>query len=338
MSDFEAAWQWRQKLGLLNHSDALRVFHGPGEGVDDSQYFAIDKFSGKAGDKTGETFGDHYWVTQWESSNPSGASFSKAKLTAIQGRIVEFLKSKNATSVVAMIRPEKGLPSEPSVWYGNPPEGRFTVQEGEMLFWIQLQNSRHPGLFLDHFPLRKWLRQTSQGKRVLNTFAYTGSLSVAAGLGGAESVTTLDLSKPSVDWAIENFKLNKLADSKHRAISGDVFEWLPRLKREKQIFDCIILDPPSFSHGKKQNFSTAKDLEKLHFLAIELLARGGILITSINSANITWKKYEFDLLAASKRQKVEFKILKQIDLPESFPTRLGNSQDRYLKGWILQNG
>ena len=327
MSDFESAWQWRQRIGLMNHSDALRVFHGPGEGVGDSRYFAIDKFS------------DHYWVTQWESSfsSGSGTALSPAQLTAIRNRIVEFLRIKNATSVVAMIRPEKGVPSEPSVWYGTPPEGRFVIQEDEMRFWIQLQKSRHPGLFLDHFPLRKWLRQFSRGKRVLNTFAYTGSLSVAAGLGGADSVTTLDLSKPSVDWAIENFKLNDLSDSKHRTISGDVFEWLPRLKREKQAFDCIILDPPSFSHGKKQNFSTAKDLEKLHSLAMELLARGGVLITSINSANVSWKKYESDLLAAAKKQKLEFKILKQIDLPESFPTRLGGSQDRYLKGWILQS-
>ena len=323
MSDLESAWQWRQKQGLM--ADALRVFHGPGEGAGDSQHFAVDRFAGQSG--------AHYWVTQWETS---GAGFSAARLTAIQTQIVEFLRTKNATSIVAMTRPEKGLPAEPHVWYGTPPPGRFVVQEGEMKFWIQLQNSRHPGLFLDHCPLRQWLRQSCQGKRVLNTFAYTGSLSVAAGLGGADSVTTLDLSKPSVDWAVENFKINELPAAKHRAISGDVFEWLPRLKREKQTYDCIVLDPPSFSHGKKQKFSTAKDLEKLHSLAMELLTREGVLVTSINSANISWKKYETDVLAAAKKNKFEFKILRQIDLPESFPTSLGAVQDRYLKGWILQ--
>lgn len=324
MSELEQAWQTRLKLGLFAQSDALRVFHGPGEGVGDSQLFAIDKF------------GDHYWVTQWESSTSASTSLSSGKVMAIQNRIVEFLRTKNAVSVVGMTRPEKGVPFEPSSWYGNPPGGRFMVQEDGMRFWIQLQKARHPGLFLDHFPLRNWLRQSSHGMRVLNTFAYTGSLSVAAGLGGAASVTTLDLSKPSVDWAVENFLLNHLPETKHRALAGDVFEWLPRLKREKQSFDCIILDPPSFSHGKKQKFSTAKDLEKLHSLAMELLAPQGILITSINSANISWKKYETDLLAAAKHHRLKFNILKQIDLPESFPTRFGESQNRYLKGWILQ--
>jgi 23S rRNA G2069 N7-methylase RlmK/C1962 C5-methylase RlmI len=336
VSDFEAAWQWRLKLGLFKQSDALRVFHGPGEGLGDSQYFAIDKFTGKSGDKTG----DHYWVTQWENAKSlsgSRAAPSGAKFDLIRDRIVAFLRTKNATSIVALSRPEKGIPAEPTVWFGKPPEGRFRVHEGEMRFWIQLQKARHPGLFLDHFPLRKWLRENSSGKKVLNTFAYTGSLSVAAGLGGAASVTTLDLSKPSVDWAVDNFNLNELKNINHRALVGDVFEWLPRLKREKQTFDCIILDPPSFSHGKKQNFSTAKDLEKLHSLAIELLVQGGVLITSINSANISWKKYESDLLAAAQRHKVVFQVLKQIDLPESFPTRLGASQDRYLKGWILKS-
>jgi 23S rRNA (cytosine1962-C5)-methyltransferase len=323
-TEFELAWQWRKKQGLFDHTDALRVFHGPGDGTGDSQVFAIDKF------------GEHYWVTQWEGTPSPGGALSATRLTVIRTSIVEFLRGKKAVSVVALTRPEKGIPVEPVVWLGQPPEGRFIVQEDQMQFWIQLQKARHPGLFLDHFPLRQWLRKSSQGKKVLNTFAYTGSLSVAAGLGGAESVTTLDLSKSCVEWAVENFKLNNLPASKHRPLAGDVFEWLPRLKREKLYFDCIILDPPSFSHGKKQNFSTAKDLEKLHSLAMALLAPDGILITSINSANVSWKKFETDVRAAAKNQNIKFNILRQIDLPETFPTRLGEAQDRYLKGWILK--
>jgi 23S rRNA (cytosine1962-C5)-methyltransferase len=324
VSDLESAWEMRKRLGLFSTTEALRVFHGPGEGDGNMQNFAIDKF------------GDHYWVTQWENATPSGSFLTRDQFTPIRSRIVEFLCTKKAKSVVALIRPEKGIPYEPFIWFGTPPEDRFKVQEEGMWFWIQLQKARHPGLFLDHLPLRRWLRQTSHGKKVLNTFAYTGSLSVAAGLGGADSVMTLDLSKPSIDWAVENLRLNSLQESRHRAIAGDVFEWLPRLKREKQIFDCIILDPPSFSHGKKQNFSTARDLEKLHSLAMELLGPTGILITSINSANVSWKKYESDLLSAAKKQKLTFNILKQIDLPDSFPTRLGRPHDRYLKGWVLQ--
>jgi 23S rRNA (cytosine1962-C5)-methyltransferase len=325
VSELESAWLTRDRLGLFEKTEALRIFHGPGEGLKDFEFFAIDRFQ------------NNYWVTQWESADKGQLALGPAQINSIKNRIVDFLRSKKAESVVAMIRPAKGLPFEPVIWHGKPPMDRFQVQEYSMRFWIQLQKTRHPGLFLDHAPLRNWLVQNAQDLRVLNTFAYTGSLSVAAALGKASFVTTLDLSKPSVEWANDNFKLNKISEARHRAIAGDVFEWLPRLKREKQLFDCVILDPPSFSHGKKQKFSTSKDLEKLHFMAMELLSPNGYLITSINSANVSLKKFEMDVSAAAQSGKLSFKILKQIDLPETFPTRLGTSQERYLKGWILQS-
>ncbi|MCM2323416.1 MAG: class I SAM-dependent methyltransferase, partial [Oligoflexia bacterium] len=197
--------------------------------------------------------------------------------------------------------------------------------------------TRHPGLFLDHAPLRQWLRRRARDWRVLNTFAYTGSLSVAAGAGGARQVTTLDLARPAIQWAEENWRLNGFSDERARFIAGDVFEWLPRLKREGQTFDCVILDPPSFSHGKKGNFSTSKDLPRLHALALELLAPGGTLVTSINSAQVSWARFERDVAEAARERRRELEVLAQIDLPETFPTRLGAAQDRYLKGWILRS-
>jgi 23S rRNA (cytosine1962-C5)-methyltransferase len=178
--------------------------------------------------------------------------------------------------------------------------------------------------------------ERARGWKVLNTFAYTGSLSVAAGLGGAEHVTTLDLSKPTVRWAQDNWELNGLAADRGRFISGDVFEWLPRLGREGRLFDAIILDPPSFSRGNKGSFSTSKDLTMLHRLAMELLAERGTLITSINSANVSWAQYEKDVLSAARELGHEYEVLSRIDLPETFPTPLSQPQARYLKGWILR--
>jgi 23S rRNA (cytosine1962-C5)-methyltransferase len=316
--DLESAWAWRESLTFFSENYPLRVFYGPGEGKGDLQYFAIDRF------------GDHYWITEWESQLTQGRSQKVIDL------IISFLKKQGAKSIVGLSRPERGVAPESKVFYGSPPSGRFVVQENDCQFWIQFEATRHPGLFLDHEPLRRWLRQSMKGLSVLNTFAYTGSLSVAASRGGAKQVTTLDLSKATVQWAQENSLLNQFPQDSQRFISGDVFEWLPRLKREGQKYDCIILDPPSFSHGKQGRFSTAKDLEKLHSLAMELLSERGLLITSINSANVSWKKYEADLLAASKSKKMEFSVVKQIDLPETFPTRFGMSSDRYLKGWILR--
>jgi len=318
MLELKHAWSRRKQSGIFERTQALRVFHGAGEGQGDSRFFAVDRF------------GDHYWVTEWEGGLT--APRSNAQLT----QIVEFLKTLGAQSVVGLSRPEKGVAPEAKTFWGNPPSGRFEVHENQLKFWIQLGNTRHPGLFLDHEPLRRWLVGNVRGLKVLNAFAYTGSLSVASGYGGARHITTLDLSQPSIRWANENAKLNNIEDARCRWIAGDVFEWLPRLKREKESYDCIILDPPSFSRGNKGRFSTSKDLPALHSLAMELLTPEGLLITSINSANLNWKKYEADVLEAATAKKMRFRIQRTIDLPETFPTLLGDESSRYLKGWILQ--
>lgn len=311
----ESAWKSREGRG-----ETLRVFHGPGEGSGDLERIAIDRF------------GDGYWVTEWESEKGRGGWTPE-----VARAVTEFLKARGARHAVVMRRPEKGIPQLPERILGEGPE-RFEAVEGRSRFWIRLEGTRHPGLFLDHAPLRRWLESSARGWKVLNAFAYTGSLSVAAGVGGAAQVTTLDLSKPSVAWARENWQLNGLDEAASRFVSGDVFEWLPRLKREGQAYDCVILDPPSFSRGEKGSFSTAKDLEKLHVLALGCLAPGGVLVTSINSAKIPREKYLRELVSATRAAGREGRILFDIGLPETFPTRLGREEDRYLKGWAIRFG
>lgn len=187
MVELENAWNWREKLRLFAHTDAVRIFYGPGEGSGrDLEQIAIDRF------------GSHYWITYWESGKGERSHKSSEKTLSA---ITSFLRDKGAASIVELARPERSVPSEPRVIWGNAPTGRFEIQENGAKFWIQLVGARHPGLFLDHLPLRNWLRAHSRGWRVLNTFAYTGSLSIAAGLGGATHVTTLDLSNPTIQWA-----------------------------------------------------------------------------------------------------------------------------------------
>jgi 23S rRNA (cytosine1962-C5)-methyltransferase len=286
------------------------MFHGPGDGTGALAEIAIDRY------------GAGYWVTDWGGWTDEVAS-----------AVTSFLASRGAQHAVVLKRPDKGVPSLPERILGSGPE-RFEVREGKCRFWIRLEGTRHPGLFLDHAPLRRWLETGEAGRRILNTFAYTGSLSVAAGVGGAEHVTTLDLSRPTVQWAEENWHLNQLDASRARFIYGDVFEWFPRLKKQGGLYDCVILDPPSFSRGEKGSFSTGKDLTRLHRLALSVLAPGGTLITSINSANVSWQKYERDIDDAARAEGRELDVLFEIALPETYPTRA--ERDRYLKGWALK--
>lgn len=314
----ESAWNRRVALPLWKTHEALRVFHGPGEASSSGELsrFAVEKF------------GEHAFVTEWEPSEGEGVCES--------GRlaIAEFLKAKGFLSAVVLFRLKKGTGPLSEVLFGEPPRERIPVREGGLRFAIQFLETRHPGLFLDHEPLRAWLQKTVRPEmRVLNTFSYTGSLSVAAGVRGAH-VCTLDLGRPVVEWARENWRLNGLPDERGEFSVEDYFIQLPKFKKQGRAFDLILLDPPSFSRGKRGTFSTAKDLVALHELAFSVLAPGGILCTSVNSASLQPKKFEGEVREAYRKvhgPSRDFQIIQRIRLPEGTFTG-----DHYLKGLILK--
>jgi 23S rRNA G2069 N7-methylase RlmK/C1962 C5-methylase RlmI len=320
-AELDAAWLRREKAGELARLSALRIFHGAGDSRELLRCIAIDRFGAFA------------WITEWEGDN-------RIDPKLLRGTLTDFLKAKGFESAVALWRPDpsKGIPDEPEVLFGVVPEEAVQVREGALQFWVRLSGVRHPGLFLDHEPLRRWLTTHAQGWSVLNLFAYTGSLSVACGCAGARSVTTLDLSKPTIEWARENGELNGLGADRMDYIYGDTFEWLQKFAKKQKRFDCVILDPPSFSRDKKGgSFSTSRDLTRLHEGVFAVLEPGGLVISSINSANVPIEKYEQDLVLAAKKTDRHFQVLHRFDLPETFPTRLGGSKEqRYLKGFILR--
>lgn len=158
----------------------------------------------------------------------------------------------------------------------------LTVREGPALLRVNLWDYLDTGLFLDHRPMRARLRKESEGKRVLNLFCYTGSVSVASALGGG-TVTSLDMSATYLEWAVENFKLNGLDPAKHRFVQADVLQWLAQ-PPDAEPFDLIFLDPPTFSNSKRmqRDFEVEQDQEFLVESCMKRLAPGGTLYFSNN--------------------------------------------------------
>ena len=306
----------RETLNLHSETEALRIFYGPGETRDpELSQIAIDLFL------------DHAWITQWKEVKPG----TLAKVSEVlKGHFGEKLRA-----IVLMDRSKVASEADVIPLDGPVRTGRFSVKEFGVPYLAQMENTKHPGLFLDHAPLRKWLLHTQKNKRVLNLFSYTGSLSVAAAMGGAKQVTTLDLSKATIDWAKENWANAKLPSEMGDFIYGDVFEWLPKMRKRNAEFDTILCDPPSFSRSKNGTFSTNKDGAKLHAEILPLLAKGGILVTSINSENVSERNFLKDIETASEITGTKLKLIGRVDLPESFPTRL-DLGERYLKGFYLQ--
>jgi 23S rRNA (cytosine1962-C5)-methyltransferase len=131
----------------------------------------------------------------------------------------------------------------------NSEKDNFVVAEDGLKFYINLKDYLDTGLFLDHRITRKEVRGLATNKNVLNLFAYTGSFSVYAKAGGANLVTTVDLSNTYCNWAIENLKLNNFySEQDTPVIKTDVLQWLANNPTPN--YDIIICDPPTFSNSK----------------------------------------------------------------------------------------
>lgn len=164
------------------------------------------------------------------------------------------------------------------------------IGEGGLRFLVNFTDHIDTGIFLDHRITRGMIRDMARGARFLNLFAYTGTASVYAAAGGAETTTTVDMSVTYLDWAQKNFAANGISGARHEFSRANCLEWLERERlrlnsRERRRFDLIFLDPPTFSNSKGMDgeLDIQRDHVKLIGMAARLLAPGGTLVFSTNS-------------------------------------------------------
>jgi 23S rRNA (cytosine1962-C5)-methyltransferase len=160
----------------------------------------------------------------------------------------------------------------------------FEVQENGLKFLVNLSDYLDTGLFTDHRITRKMVMDESKDKKILNLFAYTGAFSVYAAAGGAEQITTVDLSNTYIEWAKKNFEINFLANPfKYKFIVADVKQYLHTLTANT--FDLVVMDPPTFSNSKKMKeiLDIQRDHTELLNQALRALKTGGILYFSTNA-------------------------------------------------------
>lgn len=134
----------------------------------------------------------------------------------------------------------------------------WTIEFGGLTFLIQPSSFKHTGLFPEQVGHWTWMEDIIKKNKenyvgpisILNLFAYTGGATLACAKSGA-SVCHVDGSKPAVEWARQNATLSHLEDAPIRWIVDDVLAFMKReIKRGKK-YDAIIMDPPAFGHGPK---------------------------------------------------------------------------------------
>jgi len=156
-------------------------------------------------------------------------------------------------------------------------ESDMIVNEGPLRFVVNLEDRIDTGLFLDHRAVRAYAFERCSGQRMLNLFAYTCSVSVAAAVGGAKQTTSVDLSNTYLDWGKRNYEANGLDPAKHRFIRDDATRWMAR---DRNSYDWIFINPPTFSRSKmsKGDFNIHKDHASLIENAMRSLDKNGELL------------------------------------------------------------
>ncbi len=157
----------------------------------------------------------------------------------------------------------------------------FYVNEYGAQLWVNLTDYLDTGLFLDHRLTRKMIGALAKGKDFLNLFAYTGSATVHAALGGAKSTTTVDMSNTYLNWAEQNLILNDIKGKQHKLIQADCLQWLEKCDRQ---FDLIFVDPPTFSNSKRmeESWDVQRDHVKLMSNLKRVLSNNGTIVFSNN--------------------------------------------------------
>lgn len=196
----------------------------------------------------------------------------------------------------------------PTPLLGRPAPERFTIQEKGMQFEVRPHGGFSVGLFPDHRDNRAFVRSISAGKNVLNLFAYTCGFSVAAAAGGARSVVSVDLSPPHLEWGKTNFALNHFDADAHVFVAEDAVDYLRRASKRGPAFDLVLIDPPTFAHGRKggRDFSITRDLHETISLAAAVLRPAGVLMLSTNCRTLTRTAIRQEIRRATAGRRVTF--------------------------------
>ena len=165
------------------------------------------------------------------------------------------------------------------------------VQENGVWYKIDLRLNQDCSLYLDTRHLREWAKANLLGKSVLNTFAYTGSLGVAAKAGGASRVVQLDLSRPFLNIGKDSYLKNGFGVQTQDFIAADFWPQVSRLKREGARFDCVFVDPPLFSRTRFGTVDLAETGGRLLNKVRPLVSDGGTLVTINNALFVSGSAY-----------------------------------------------
>jgi 23S rRNA (cytosine1962-C5)-methyltransferase len=299
----------REALGLTGPEAAYRLVHGAGDGLSG---FAVDALG-------------RYAVLYVYARG----------LVTLARLLAEQLLAAGFTGVVIKVRARGAAHDKVRQEIaGEAPPERCEVVEDGLRFQVHPLGGLNVGLFTDMRAQRRRLARLAAGRRVLNGFSYTGSLSLVAARGGATEVTSVDLSSGVQAWAQDNFRLNGVDPAAHHFPVDDVGRFLDKAAREGRRWELVLLDPPAFSAARNAKWTMRSDYPDLIARAARVVSADGLLWLAANARDLD----ALSSLAATGllRAGRAAALLEEGGLPADHPTLPAQPADRYLQTCLFR--
>ncbi len=231
------------------------------------------------------------------------------------------------------VRAEEGIPGARGVLAGAEPPPRIAIDEDGARFLVDVLHGQKTGFFLDQREGRARVRALASGRRVLNTFAYTGGFAIAAGLGGATKVVSVESSRPALELADAAWTENGLDPAAAEFVQADVFEYLHGTRER---FDLVVLDPPPFVRRRRNVDAGLRGYRDVNLQAFRHLAPGGWLFTSSCSQHLSRPAFREVVAAAAADAGRQPVVVAELGHPPDHPVAAAHPEGEYLKSLVLR--
>lgn len=308
-----AAYQYRQSVGLSDKPDTncYRLMHAEGDGVPG---LIIDIYGEVA-------------VIQCHSIGMHKAlKFITHALQQLPGQAVKVIFDKSKDSLP---RQYANSIARGYLW-GETTSN--TVLENGNTFKVDWEQGQKTGFFLDQRDNRALLSQYCQGKKVLNSFCYSGGFSIYALKAGARLVDSVDVSASAIQLTDENVQLNGFDESTHRSYAEDVLQFL---KTADDDYEVMVVDPPAFAKSLKKRHNAVQGYKRLNALALKKICPGGIYFTFSCSQVVGRQLFHDTIVAAALEANRKIRVMHQLSQPADHPVNIFHPEGNYLKGLVL---
>ncbi len=309
------ALEKRQATGIANNkvTNVYRLVHGEG---DQLPGLIIDNYDGNLVLQAHAT-GVHFHIKKIAQA-----------LEAVFGANLKSITDKSSDTL-----PEDYISGDDFLKNLHGEAGKIEVKENGYKFFVDIEKGQKTGFFIDQRENRKLLGQFCAGKKVLNTFCYSGGFSVYALGADAAEVMSVDSSKKAIELCEENIRLNFGRDSRHTCITSDTMQYL---RQSMQNFDVIILDPPAYAKHLNARHNAVQGYKRLNLEAIKRIQPGGIIFTFSCSQVIDMALFRGAVMAAAIESGKQVQILSQMSQPPDHPVSIFHPEGEYLKGLVMR--